>query len=352
MVSECNMNEKLEFKRYQKVVQWIGSYKKDLAVRLEESKTLFGKNVVITDPHVHSSYSDGSARIEINYEAARQAGLDFMYATDHQTIEQQEVTSNLESASWGQEPGIQLHHIGLLENTKTFEPVKESLAGDYKDASDMAPFVWIPHPAGWYPKKSYTEEQFDALWTLPDQFAMEVMNGAHKIFRAYDQFDEAAIALWDRLLGSGKRVIGLAGSDAHAPEGIGCVWTGVLGTEGANSESIIKSLKEGRCFASEASLLDFTLQNRPMGSEVKVRKGEDMILNYRIADAYGLQNIWIKSEGKVIEAMQPAGKTLVEGDVRLKCPKHNTYYRIESQATDDRRAFSNPVYVNIQESSA
>ncbi len=334
----------LDYRCSQTVLEWIASIKKDLAERIEETKAIFQKDVALVDLHTHSNYSDGRTTVEANREAALHAGLDFMFATDHHCVEQKCVTDDFDDASWGQEPGVQYHHIGLLKNIQLFEPQKDSLAADYSRACEIAPFVWIPHPAGWYPARKYSESEIQALWSLPMEFAIEVINGAHKIYRAFDQFDETAVKVWDRLLNDGRHVTALGCSDAHVPEGLGCVWTGVTGAT-PEPDSIIKKLIKGRCFASEASLLDISLQGRPMGSTVKIDQSTDMLIKYRVADAAGLQSVRLVANGNVIEEIQADARSLIEGEWAVNPKLTPAYYRLESRATDDRRAFSTPIYV-------
>lgn len=338
--------EDLAQARAQRVYTWLAAVKSDRAERLEETKRLFGGKVVCMDPHTHSNYSDGKGTVDQNHEAAVNAGLDFVFASDHRSLGQKRVVKKFDDMSWAQEPGAGAHHIGLLCNEKLFKPKLDEFAADFDRARKAAPFVWIPHPAGWYPRKTYTDEQIAALWTIGRDFAVEVLNGAHKVEAAYDRFDEAAIAAWDRLLCDGRRVTPLGGSDAHAPEGIGCVWTAVLGAD-PNPDSIIKALNAGRCQASEASLLDLRLDGKPMGSAVKVKKGQEIAFSYRAVDAAGIQCVRIVSGGKVRKTLYPRDEQVVEGEWKMR-PRAVTYCRLESRAVDNRRAFSAPIYIEVE----
>ena len=338
-------HEELAQARAQRVYTWLAAVKRDRAERLAETKRLFGGKVVCMDPHTHSTYSDGKGTVDQNHEAAVNAGLDFVFASDHASLGQKRVAKKFGDMSWGQEPGAGAHHIGLLCNEKLFKPKKEEIAADFDKARSLAPFVWVPHPAGWYPRTAYSEEKIATLWTLGQEFAMEVLNGAHKVETAYDQFDEAAIAVWDRLLCDGRRVTPLGGSDAHAPEGIGCVWTAVLGAD-PEPDSLIKALNAGRCQASEASLLDFRLDGNPMGSAVKVKKGGEISFSFRAVDAAGIQCVRIVSGGQVRKTLYPRDEPVVEGAWKMR-PRSATYCRLESRAVDNRRAFSAPIYVEV-----
>lgn len=208
----------------------------------------------------------------------------------------------------------------------------------------MAPFVWIPHPAGWYPRKDYSREQMEELWTLAPAFAMEVINGAHRIGTAYDQFDQAAVALWDRLLSDRIRVTPIGGSDAHIPEGIGCCWTALPGIE-ANLNSIIAGLNAGCCLASEAPLLKIELNGQPMGGTLKNYENQTLKLHYRVADAAGLQTIRIIVDGQAEETLYLQDKTCFEDEWSFKPSVKPRYIRLEARASDNRRGFSAPIYI-------
>ena len=322
----------------------LGLYRADMAERLKASRQMFRRPVVTVDIHTHSNYSDGRGTVAENYEAFQNAGLDFLFATDHRSIGQKRITAKYDNASWGQEPGAGLHHLGLLLNTRTLNPRADSVRADLDRARKLAPFAWIPHPTGWYPSRLYSDEAIESLWTLGESFAMEVMNGANKIVSAYDQFDERTVAVWDRLLCDGRKVTGVGGSDAHGPDEIGTVWTGVMARE-ATAEAIVDALAAGNCFASEASLLAFTCERRPMGATVTRKKGSTVTLRFRVADAQGLASARVVSGGKAIREIQGKGRTVVEGELTRKVGAGKTYYRLESIAADQRRAFSTPIYI-------
>ncbi|OPZ30472.1 MAG: hypothetical protein BWZ02_00759 [Lentisphaerae bacterium ADurb.BinA184] len=315
-----------------------------MAGRLLETKRIFGQPVYAVDIHTHSTFSDGRGTVEQNYQAARNAGLDFLFATDHGSLAQKRKVKRWPDASWGQEPGVGGHHLGLLEGRKLFRPPKTDLAAICRAAQQIAPFIWIPHPVGWYNQTWYDDQRIAELWTLGDCFAIEVMNGAGKIVRAYDAFDQKAVAVWDRLLSDGRKVTALGGSDAHTPDQIGTVWTGVFAKR-RTSASIIRALNQGRCFASEASLLDFRCGTDAMGSTIGRRKGCVIKLQYRVADATGIASARIVANGATVEEIDGRNQPLVTGSLTHTVGSRPTYFRIESMASDSLRAFSSPIYI-------
>ena len=339
--------EALAQQRLGGLVRRLHFHRRVLAERLDGTRKLFGRRVYAVDIHSHSSHSDGSGTIDDNYACAKNAGLDFMFATDHASIRQKREAAKYPDASWGQEPGAGLHHIGLLCNRRLFKPGKTDIAEDLKRAGELSPFVWIPHPAGWFPGTYYSETQKEALWTLGNAFAMEVVNGACKIAEAYDSFDATAIELWDRLLCDGRKVTALGGSDAHCPDEFGSVWTGVYAPHRA-APSIIKAMQAGLCFASEASLVEFSCNGQPMGATVRVRKGATLDIKCRAVDSMGLASVRVVSQGRVIRERRVHGDPVVELTLSRRAGTRPVYFRMESTAVDNRRAFSTPVYVETE----
>lgn len=341
------VNEKpnLKQRRLERLSLRVMMYKKELAERLRETKSIFGKRVFAVDIHTHSNYSDGLGSPAENHECARNAGLDFLFVTDHESVMQKRQLAKLADASWGQEPGAGLHHIGLLNNARCFRPARKNIGADFAKARRVAPFAWIPHPAGWYPSTWYNDEQVASLWSLGEKFAMEVVNGANKVAAAYDAFDAEAVRIWDRLLRDGRQVTALGGSDAHIPEDIGSVWTGVFADE-LNGASIIAALQDGNCFASEAALMYFSCNGLPMGSRIMTGKGTRIRLKLKVADAAGIASCTIVSNGKILKRIDGSGRTSVEEEIAVVPDEARSYYRLESISGDGRRAFSSPVYVS------
>ncbi len=324
----------------------LGFYKKDLAARLGATRKLFGRPVCLVDIHTHSLHSDGLGTVTENAERVKACGLDFFFATDHGSLRQKQAVKKLSHAGWGQEPGAGMHHIGLLANTRLFRPRLDSIGTDFYRAQKLAPFVWIPHPAGWYPVTNYTPKQIKSLWQLGPAFAMEIINGATQMINAYDKSDQQAVLAWDRLLCDGRKVTAVAGSDAHSPDDIGTTWTGVLISR-RSATAIIQALNQGLCFASESTLMDFSCNNKPMGTTIRVRPKTPLTFRFRVADAGGLASIRIISQGQVIKTIVANNRKVMTGSLIQPALRQPAYFRLETTASDDRRAFSTPIYIEL-----
>ena len=173
---------------------------------------------------------------------------------------------------------------------------------------------------------------------------MEIMNGANKITRAYDDLDARAVEVWDRLLCDGRKVTALGGSDAHSPAQIGIAWTGAFAPR-RTAASIVEALGAGNCFASEAPIMMLSCDEQPMCATVRRKRGSNVELCFRIADAIGIASVRIVSDGRAIRSFCADGQQIVEGRLSQKAGGKPRYCRFECTAMDGRRAFSSPVYV-------
>jgi len=153
----------------------------------------------------HTQHSDGISTVAETAGMVKAAGLDFQYVTDHWGVTQ--APECREHGLWlGQEPATEHHHLGILGLDHAFVPARD-LVADFTGVQKRGGTPFIPHPAGWFPRRVYTDKQKDALWQLPRAFMMEVINGAHNLATAYDFTDASAVELWDRLLNDGRRVL-------------------------------------------------------------------------------------------------------------------------------------------------
>ena len=319
--------------------------KERMGKRLAATRKLFGRKVLAVDIHSHSTYSDGCSTVAENVaRATGLSGLDFLFCTDHETLAQRRSAGRLARAGLGEESFGGRFHVGLLCPSKLHKG-SATVAEAVASARRIAPFVWVAHPVGFSGQDE--PENFEKTVTelaAIDRPAIEVMNGFTSISRVYPRTGIWGVRLMDRLLQLGKRVTPLAGSDAHGLVEFGGCWTGVFAAR-REAGSIARALDAGRCFASEAPLLDFTCNGKRMGESVRVSKGRQLRLRFRVADAYGLAWVRIVSGGKTIKEFRIRGDKVFEGQLVRKAGARRAYYRLETVADDDRRAFSSPIYV-------
>jgi len=326
-----------------RIARWWHEHMRE---RINASRKLFGKTFYRGDCHCHTIFSDGIGTVEHMAQMKEAAGLDFLFITDHWTVAQKRECVKFKDVWWGQEPVTQFHHMGILDNPRTYQ-VKKHLHQDVAAARKLGKLVFIPHPKGWYPLTRYNQEQEDVLFTLGDEFNMEIINGANNQFDCFDVTDEMSVALWDRLLCAGRRVHAMGNTDAHLPHCLGSVWNGVFATKLAKP-SVIAALGKGRHFVSEAPLIHLEVHSggrrAGMGQSLRVSGGK-ATLRYRAADSFGLQVLRVVQDGKVIREIEPGRKPTAQGAIPLKVGPRSRYVRIECNAKDWRRAFSNPVYL-------
>ena len=311
--------------------------------RLLDTRNLFGK-VALIDPHTHSDLGDGRGSVTQNYETAMACGLDFVFITDHYNLESRNYARMLEGISWGQEPTAGLEHVVVWNNESLLPPdaTPETL---FADAIREGRFAFIPHPAGQGEVRYEPESRAEQLQNFAGrEFAMEVLNGLFKVFRAWDPCCESAVAVWDALLQQGCRVTPLGGSDAHEPFSIGTAWTGVI-CDDLYLPSIVHALHRGRCFASEAAMLDLHCGNSPMGSVVAVMPGQKLIWRCRAADYCGLRLVRLIADGQLVHEWKLDNVPYFEEELTVVRIDGSGYFRLEAVSFDDRRAFSAPIYL-------
>ena len=341
--------EQLIRNRQESIEKLAMRFKEQMGQRLIASKKLFAKafdtRIVAADLHSHSEHTDGQSTIAENAERARLVGLDMIFATDHWTLAQKRQAVAQKGMSWGIESGCWNAHIGLLHATKRApDRGKVRIAEAVEDLRTIAPFVWVTHPTGFGPvTKKWFKTFFDRMVDVED-LAMEILNGYDSLTRSLDRTGQWNIQLMDMLLAAGRTVTAIGSSDAHSLVEIGNSWTGVVGaTQSPNS--IIKGLAAGNCFASEAPLLELTINGKPMGATLKPRKGTALKLRVRAADSLGVALVRVVADGKVVKEFDAKRATTFEGTLTRKAAGKPGSFRVEVVAIDNRYAFSTPVYI-------
>ena len=321
----------------------IGFWKDVMRERIEQTRKLVGFKVSRGDCHIHTTFSDGIGTVAETAGWIEKAGMDFSFITDHGTVRQKAQCVKYKNLWWGQEPGTQYHHLGILGLDRKYT-VTRDLVVDYNNIIALGGFPYIPHPTGWFPATRYTQEKIDALALLGDDFSIEIINGANNIFDCYDITDEMSVALWDKHLSQGKTVRGMGNTDAHLPQALGDVWNGVL-VDRLTKKNVLKALWAGHFFASDAPFINLTCGRSGMGDVIQKRKGSAVELRYECADSLGLQQIRVIADGVVVKDLRPRDERVVKGVHKMKFKGGKSYVRVECYARDNRKAFANPIYL-------
>ena len=321
----------------------IGFWKEAMRERIEATRKLAGFKVRRGDCHCHSTYSDGTGTVPEIAAWIEKAGLDFFFLTDHGTVRQKVECVKYRNLWWGQEPGTQHHHLGILGLDQKYN-VTRDLVKDYNNIIARGGFPFIPHPTGWFPTTRYPREKIDALELLGDDFTIEIINGANNIFDCYDITDEWSIALWDQHLSQGKIVRGMGNTDAHLLQAIGDIWNGVL-IDRLSKKRVLEELWAGHFFASDAPFINLKCGRAIMGDIVRKRQGSAVEVRYECVDSLGLQRVRVIADGRVVKDLWPRHEQVVKGSYRMKFSGGKSYIRVECFARDDRKAFANPIYI-------
>ena len=212
--------------------------------------------------HCHSSEGDAPFPVESVVEAATQTALDFLSLSEHFTVSQ---WRKLASFIDDHQPVAFIRSCEITAHLghANLQGIKEWV-DVYVDRHDWSMnqaaqathkqggLFCVNHAFAGYMAWRY----FDFDWKLADQ--IEIYNGLEGCN------NDLQIAFWDRLLSSGYRIVGVAGSDSHNPfEGrgkLGQLVTWVYADE-LSEKGIIEGLRRGTVYVSRGAQLRFTASN-------------------------------------------------------------------------------------------
>ena len=156
--------------------------------------------------------------------------------------------------------------------------------------------------------------------------------------------DATAVALWDRHLSQGKVVRGMGNTDAHLYQAIGDVWNGVL-IGRPTRQRVLRELWAGHFFASDGPFVHLGCEDAVMGDTVHRPKAGRVEFRYQCADSLGLRQVRLVAGGQGVEDLRPRDARVVKGTYALNYRGGAAYLRLECFACDNRRAYSNPIYL-------
>jgi hypothetical protein len=193
--------------------------------------------------HIHTSYSDGYGSHEDIALAAIKAGLDFAVVTDHNVwvggmdgyryLDRQRVLllTGEEIHDQAREP--QKNHLLVYETLCELGPHAHDPQGLINAVAHEGGLSFIAHPTD--PSApafneddlSWVDWEVDGfngleLWNFMSEFKGHLTSLPRSIFYAYTPALIACgpypgvLERWDRLLASGKKIVAIGGTDAHA----------------------------------------------------------------------------------------------------------------------------------------
>jgi len=299
------------------------------------------------DLHLHSDHSDGRQPVEAVARALAAAGLDFFALTDHNT------TSGLRDLPDGGPvnlPGVELTTfwghatcLGIRQFIPWYEGERmrrfRQIAGDVHGAGGL---ICVAHPVS--PPQPLCA---GCRWEYPgfewtDADLLEIWNGD---WDEHAPINVAAVQLWDRLLTSGLRIWGVAGSDMHDIEHLRhkrYARTHVH-ARGRSAGEVLRGLREGRIVLSSGPMVTLEVEaagrRYGIGDTAVVPAGSDVVVR-----------------GSANGAPERAQVNLVVGGRRVRCgARWEQVVRVESptwlraEVVDGQTylAMTNPVFVDL-----
>ena len=315
------------------------------------------------DLQSHTFHSDGKGSPERLAAKARALGLDFLAITDHNTISHHAHLAALADDDLllipGQEVTTYYGHMNVWGTGRWC---------DFRCRSDadVAAVIALAHANGGlcsinHPKVGGPAWEYSL--DLPVE-AMEVWQGP------WPHGNAASLALWDRLLQSGRRLPAVGGSDYHCPSGEETNFlrlgqpTTWLKVAGRSLRGILEAIRAGRASISataDGPRLDIQATaagvTAAMGEMLPLSRGEPARVTVAISNGKGLTLQLLTETGVAAETVIDAPAAAITVDVPA-----NRYIRAElvgdmppdrlpanAPAGLDLRqwrwALSNPIYI-------
>jgi uncharacterized protein YaaQ len=315
------------------------------------------------DLHMHTVHSDGDWTVRGLAEAARKAGLDFIFVTDHNTASHHRDVAEADASS---------------PQTLVMRGEEVTTYGGHTNAWGLPAGAWVdfrvrPGDAAGMSRVAASAHRLGALISVNHPFALcggcswsygdavrnfdavEVWNGE------WDATDESALKLWDGLLQRGLRPTAVASSDSHrAQNPIGRPTTHVA-ADGLSQAAILNAIRRGRVYLTrepQPQLLsvDFEAAAGRIGARGSAggRSGPGEEIRLR---APGTVVFFVKVNGQPLDATV----SLVSGGCAVRTWPADTltevfevecgrdgYYRLEVRdKAGAMLALTNPVYVRV-----
>jgi hypothetical protein len=313
------------------------------------------------DLHMHTVHSDGDWTVKGLAAAAREAGLDFIFVTDHNTashhaeVEEandghgrplvmrgEEVTTHGGHANaWGLPPG------GWVD-FRVRPGDAAGISAVAARAHRLGALISVNHPfalcggCGW----SYGDavREFDAV---------EVWNGE------WDATDESALKLWDGLLRRGLRPTAVASSDTHREQNpVGRPTTRVA-ADRLSQAALLGGVRRGRVYLTAEPgrpVVSFEAWARGgagdarslPGDEVRLAAPGTLLLFVGVRDTPPGATATLVMKGGATRAV-PFGSdpNATPTRVAVECERDG-YFRLEVRDREGKMlALTNPVYVRV-----
>jgi hypothetical protein len=309
------------------------------------------------DLHMHTVHSDGDWTIPELISSARKLGLDFICITDHNTashhaeIDRLGVGSPQTVVLRGEEITTYGGHTnawGLPSGAWIDFRVRP---GDNHRISRLAAqvhrtgaLISINHPFALCGGCAWSYDS-----AAPDFDAIEVWNGS------WDQTDDLAVAMWDKILQTGRHITAIGSSDSHrAANPIGRPTTHVAANV-PSQKALLGAIRQGSVYITRevtGPVLVFeaeTIAKGPkrwmIGDEIHLKRPTKIRFLVTAPTAQPGATTSLVSNGRVLGSFSTTdGKPHA---MEVEC-RSDSYYRIEVRdSANAMLALTNPIYVKI-----
>jgi len=331
--------------------------------------------------HIHSTYSDGSGSIPAILNAASQTDLDFLIATDHNSLEARvhgwEGWHGNQLLIVGDEVSSRRGHclaIGTAQRVNHWQPLQQIVTDIHRQKA----LSFIAHPHGCYKPLLKTINHSWRDWSVDNFTGLELWSYMFdwiRDFRYYrfwghyfhpDRYirgpHENTLEIWDRICRT-RRCVAIGGIDAHArkylplpftvfpyKDAFSTLRTHVLLSEAFSGNAkpdinhVKHALKIGRCFIGYDGLSDTTgtcFQSSDgavqMGDEIPFDKPLDLEIHLPTA-----------AEITIVYNGHP--QHTVSTDHFAFCARSPGVYRAEVRLYNRPWIFTNPIYMRAKPS--
>ncbi|RKL65004.1 hypothetical protein CR203_23005 [Salipaludibacillus neizhouensis] len=299
------------------------------------------------DLHMHSNHSDSPYSLSEVITNAKNAGLEYIALTDHNTFSQNEAFEPQEDLVII--PAVELTtnrgHSNFYGVKRPFNDFRCQTIQDVKriisEGKANNALISANHPHCdncWW---DWGLENFDFEY-------VEIWNGP------WSDRNLRALNWWHEQLVKGKRIIALGGSDKHGPD----EWikygepTTAVEASIHSPQGILKAIEKGRVSilsTPKGAVIDLHINGRNMGDTVRIPEDSTNVnLNVSIQNPiYGTLRVY-SSEGLCVEQTLE----LEDNSLSFSLKSDVQFYRVEVWGEDKRslllspQAISNPIFIN------
>ena len=325
------------------------------------------------DFHAHTGHSDGycpnasgeraPCPVHKTVEAAREAGLDFIAITDHNTVSHFAEMNALQAyydditLISGVEVTTFFGHANIFGATD-FTEFRLTSAGDaealFASAAARGAVASINHPA-----LPSGEACMGCGWTGPTEgaVAVEAVNGANARRFGVENSPVSGVRYWEARLNEGARATAIGGSDNHDAADvagqnqspIGAPTT-VVWAENASVAAILDGVRTGRVFIDLADDRNWWIDLTATSGDSRTIMGS--VLSVEAGDAVVIEAAGAGPEGAAVEFIGPvsvlATAPLEDARLELAIDETTTWVRANLRTRDGAIALiSNPIYFEI-----